>query len=335
MSDFELFDPASLAVQLQEALFARFATPIRVEGVLTDWKATPRFGRGKLTAETDTSAHVPIGMQMWRLGAGKSHLTAGLRVTAVGNLQWHPTFGLQLIATQIRPAGLSERHQAVLALRDSVASRGSAQKRIRVRQPGRIAILAPHGGAAALTDARAVLRSLPDHVHLFTHRIPMGGPAAPTQIAKALLSLSRSADLILIVRGGGSTTDLTVWDDPKVVERIAQCPVPIVVGIGHSINASATDLAAHHNAITPTAAAQWVCNLYLNVPPAAKPLAVATPAAAALARPRRPRRPDSTSTTQPSVAHVAHRAQRRWSTMTAAATAITIIALIIGVVLVI
>lgn len=267
MTNYELLDPSSIAEQLQAALTACFDRPVRVEGVLTDWRATPKFGQGKITSESDTSAHLPIGMQMWRVGGGKSHLTKGLKVTVTGTIEWHATFGLRLMATRIRSSGVSDRHQAVLDLRDKLAHQTtSPQKRLSLNQPSRIAILAPHGGAAALTDARAVLTALPDNVHLFTHRIPMGGPAATTEIAKALLSLSRSADLILIVRGGGSTTDLTVWDDAKVVERISDCSVPIVVGVGHSTNPTSAGLAAHHHAITPTAAAQWVCNLYSVVP---------------------------------------------------------------------
>lgn len=267
MTGYELLDPSTIAEQLQAALSAHFDRPIRVEGVLTDWRETPRFGQGKITSESDPNAHLAIGMQMWRGGGGKSHLTNGLRVTVTGSVQWHPSFGLQLMATQIRPSGISDRHRSVLALREKLAGQAtSPQRRLSVNQPSRVAILAPHGGAAALTDARAVLKGLPDVVHLFTHRIPMGGPTATTEIAKALLSLSRSADLILIVRGGGSTADLTVWDDAKVVKRIWDCPVPIVVGIGHSTNPTAAGLAAHHHAITPTAAGQWVCNLYPVTP---------------------------------------------------------------------
>ncbi len=263
MTNYERLNPSTISEQLQAALTAHFDRPVRVEGVLTDWRSTPKFGHGKITAESDPNAHLPISMQMWRAGGGKAHLTKGLRVTVIGTIEWHHTFGLRLMATQIRTSGVSNRHQSVLDLRERLGRQAdSPQKRFRVTQPSRVAILAPHGGDAALTDARAVLKALPDDVHLFTHRIPMGGPAATTEIAKALLSLSRSADLILIVRGGGSTTDLTVWDDAKVVERISDCRVPIVVGVGHSINPTAAGLAAHHHAITPTAAAQWVCNLY-------------------------------------------------------------------------
>ncbi len=117
MTSHELFDPSTITPQLQAALAAHFDRPVRVEGVLTDWRSTPKFGHGKITAESDPNAHLPISMQMWRAGGGKSHLSRGLKVTVTGTVEWHPTFGLRLMATQIRASGVSDRHQSVLDLR--------------------------------------------------------------------------------------------------------------------------------------------------------------------------------------------------------------------------
>jgi exodeoxyribonuclease VII large subunit len=81
------------------------------------------------------------------------------------------------------------------------------------------------------------------------------GPDAATDIVRALAALaSRDLDVIALVRGGGATTDLAVFDSEEVALAVARCPVPVVTGIGHETDVSVADLAAR-NFKTPTACA--------------------------------------------------------------------------------
>lgn len=65
-------------------------------------------------------------------------------------------------------------------------------------------------------------------------------------------------DAVVITRGGGSTADLSWFDNAKIAERIASSRVPILSGIGHEINITITDLASHTHMKTPTAIAQFL-----------------------------------------------------------------------------
>jgi exodeoxyribonuclease VII large subunit len=66
---------------------------------------------------------------------------------------------------------------------------------------------------------------------------------------------SLDVDAVVVVRGGGSKTDLAAFDHERVATAIAHCRRPVVVGVGHEIDRSVADEVAHTSAKTPTAAA--------------------------------------------------------------------------------
>ena len=63
-------------------------------------------------------------------------------------------------------------------------------------------------------------------------------------------------DVIIIGRGGGAVTDLTAFNNERLVRTISRCPVPIISAVGHEIDLSLADMAADARASTPTAAAE-------------------------------------------------------------------------------
>lgn len=65
-------------------------------------------------------------------------------------------------------------------------------------------------------------------------------------------------DVVLILRGGGATTDLACFDSYSLALHIAQFPLPVISGIGHQRDVSVVDMVAHTSVKTPTAAAEFV-----------------------------------------------------------------------------
>jgi exodeoxyribonuclease VII large subunit len=88
------------------------------------------------------------------------------------------------------------------------------------------------------------------------------GDAAPRQIAAAIATLDEyGADVICLVRGGGSKGDLVCFDDERVARAIAASSTPVFTGIGHTGDESVADLVAHTRAITPTKLGEEVAAL--------------------------------------------------------------------------
>lgn len=84
------------------------------------------------------------------------------------------------------------------------------------------------------------------------------GANAPIQVSRALRRLSerRDLDVIAVVRGGGSKSDLATFDHEYVARAIAASAVPVLTGVGHDNDRSIADEVAHTACKTPTACAQ-------------------------------------------------------------------------------
>ena len=116
--------------------------------------------------------------------------------------------------------------------------------------------------SAAYNDFIAELTKSGLGFKLFLRDCLVQGKNAEADIVKALEEVERidDLDLIVITRGGGSIADLSCFDSRLIAEKIALLRLPVVSGIGHEINISITDLAAHTYAKTPTAVAQFLVN---------------------------------------------------------------------------
>lgn len=84
------------------------------------------------------------------------------------------------------------------------------------------------------------------------------GANAPIQVSRAVRRLAdrRDLDVIVVVRGGGSKSDLATFDHEHVARAIAASPIPVLTGIGHDNDRSIADEVAHTASKTPTACAQ-------------------------------------------------------------------------------
>lgn len=88
----------------------------------------------------------------------------------------------------------------------------------------------------------------------------MQGERAAASIISALDTIAQEEeewDAVVIIRGGGATTDLSCFDDYDLCNHCAQFPLPIVTGIGHTKDISILDMVAFMALKTPTAVAQW------------------------------------------------------------------------------
>ncbi len=90
------------------------------------------------------------------------------------------------------------------------------------------------------------------------HDTRVQGLEAVPGLSEAIDLAGRDNDVVVVVRGGGSRTDLVAFDHEDVARAIAACPVPVVVGVGHDVDRSVADELAYRSLKTPTAAAQFL-----------------------------------------------------------------------------
>ncbi len=117
--------------------------------------------------------------------------------------------------------------------------------------------------SAAYNDFISELKLSGYAFKIFCRNTLMQGKAASADVCQALDELSqiKSLELVVITRGGGSIADLSCFDSQAIAEKIAGFRLPVFSGIGHEINITITDLAAHSYQKTPTAIAQYICSL--------------------------------------------------------------------------
>jgi len=91
----------------------------------------------------------------------------------------------------------------------------------------------------------------------------MQGERTVSDVVAGIIQLeSAGVDLIVITRGGGSAADLRWFDDKRIALAIAQAQVPVVAAIGHHDDESVAEIIAHQRAKTPTAAAEFILDIF-------------------------------------------------------------------------
>ncbi len=114
--------------------------------------------------------------------------------------------------------------------------------------------------AAALTDVLRILRNRWPLVSVKLAGVAVQGPGAVRQIVRAInqFSATRSVDVVILTRGGGSLEDLQAFNDESVARAIFGSSMPVVVGVGHERDVTIADFVADVRASTPSNAAERV-----------------------------------------------------------------------------
>lgn len=116
-------------------------------------------------------------------------------------------------------------------------------------------------GSAAYHDFTNELQVSGLPFKLFLYDCRMQGKEVEGDCVAALdyfNALADGMDVIVISRGGGSTSDLSWFDNKVIAQKIAESKFPVVSALGHEINTTITDLVAHTSVKTPTKAAQFL-----------------------------------------------------------------------------
>lgn len=212
----------------------------------------------------DDRASVRVVMFRGRASAVGFTPKAGDRVEIRARVTlYEPRGDYQLQAEGMRRAGLGDLYEAFLLLKGRLEAEGlldAARKREMPVWPRAIGIVTSLQ-AAALQDVLTTLRRRVPHIPVYIYPAPVQGADAAARLVQALGQAQRhaEADVLLLVRGGGSIEDLWSFNDEGLARAIAACDIPVVSGVGHETDFTIADFVADLRAPTPTAAAELCC----------------------------------------------------------------------------
>jgi exodeoxyribonuclease VII large subunit len=197
----------------------------------------------------------------------------GMQVLAKGVITvYGPSGRYQMMVTQLMAQGEGALKAAYEALRAKLSQEGlfdAARKRPLPLLPRRIAVVTSPTGSV-WRDIQEVSRRRFAHAPLLLVPTRTQGADCAPEVVKALdhVALHAAAlgiDVVIVARGGGSLEDLWGFNDERVARAIARCPVPVVSAIGHETDFTIADDVADVRAPTPSAAAERVVPMRLEL----------------------------------------------------------------------
>ena len=193
-------------------------------------------------------------------------LVAGMKVLLKVYAQFHEAYGFSWIVTDIDPTytlgDMARKRQEII---NQLKAEGvfDLQKELSLSLFCQSIAVISSETAAGYGDFCHQLTDNPYdfkfHIQLFP--ATMQGDGIERSIIEALNSINavcENFDAVVIIRGGGATSDMTGFDTLALAENVANFPIPIITGIGHDRDESILDMVSHTRVKTPTAAAAFL-----------------------------------------------------------------------------
>lgn len=199
-------------------------------------------------------------------------LKDGITVLLFANIEFHPTYGLTLKISDIDPSfTLGELEKEKLENIQRLKKEGLFnlnKTRHLPLVPKRIAIISVET-SKGYSDFMKVIQKNQWNYQFFTVLFPailQGDNAAPTIINQLnkIKKVIRHFDVVAIIRGGGGEVGLSCYNNYELSKNIAEFPIPVFSGIGHSTNETVAEMVSYRNAITPTELADFLIQEFHN-----------------------------------------------------------------------
>lgn len=191
---------------------------------------------------------------------------SGMNVMVEVSANFHEQYGLSVVITGINPTyTLGDMARQRLEILNRLRSEGIIDMNKQLPWADvaqRVAVISA-ASAAGYGDFMNQLHNNPSGIKFYTCLFPavMQGQSTVTSVIAALERINDYADLfdcVVIIRGGGSTSDLNSFDNYDLAANVAQFPLPVICGIGHDRDNTVVDSVASVRVKTPTAAAEWL-----------------------------------------------------------------------------
>jgi len=188
-------------------------------------------------------------------------LEDGMLLKVRGQPRLHNVYGFSVNVASIQPAGEGSIRKAADLLRIQLAKEGlfdEARKRSIDYPPKRIALVTSKQ-SAAYADFIKILQARWRGLDISLIDVQVQGDIASSQIVAAIEQFNAESDLadvLVLIRGGGSAEDLAAFSTEQVTRAVAASRIPTLVAIGHEIDLSLAEMASDQRASTPSNAAE-------------------------------------------------------------------------------
>ena len=192
--------------------------------------------------------------------------TSGIKVLVEVSVEFHELYGYSLTVLDIDPTytvGDMERKRREILRQLEEEGVIDLNKELEIPMlPQRVAVISS-ATAAGYGDFCNQLANNPRGYGFRTELFPaiMQGERVEESVIAALDAIyerMEEFDVVVIIRGGGATSDLSGFDTYALAANVAQFPLPIITGIGHERDDTILDMVAHTRVKTPTAAAEYL-----------------------------------------------------------------------------
>jgi len=200
----------------------------------------------------------------------KEPLKEGTSLLLLVKINYSETFGLGLQILDIDPSySLGELQKQREETLRKLAKEGLLNLNQKLHfpiLPKRVAIISADS-SKGLSDFLQVLQENEKSYFIFTHLFNayLQGDVAVQSIISALKKIKRVKDhfdIVIIVRGGGAEVGMTCYNNYDLCKAIAEFPLPVLTGIGHSTNLNVAEMVSFRNEITPTKLAEFLLQTF-------------------------------------------------------------------------
>lgn len=197
-------------------------------------------------------------------------LAAGLKVLVEVSIDFHEVYGYSLNVCDIDPTytmgDMARRRQEILTQLEADGVLTMNKELPLPRLLRRIAVISAENAAGYGDFVQQLSESgLPFETRLFS--AIMQGERVEASVCAALEQVALEMeqwDCVVIIRGGGATTDLLGFESLALANAVAQFPLPVLTGIGHERDDTVIDFVAHTRLKTPTAVAAFLISRRCN-----------------------------------------------------------------------
>jgi exodeoxyribonuclease VII large subunit len=264
----EVFTLKQVAQSIRKTLESRYERTYWVKAEIYKMNLFPSgHAFPELVQRTDGKIVANLSGVIWKTNYGriskqfeatvKEPFSEGKEVLMLVKITFSEVYGLSLHVTDIDPSySLGALHKLKLETINALNKLGILQKNqsLRLSLPKRIAVISAES-SKGLSDFMQVLSGSSFGISTFLFNATVQGDQAIESILKAFNKIEQVRqyfDAVVIVRGGGAEVGMSCYDDFKLCKRIAEFPLPVLCGIGHSTNLTVAEMVAYSHAITPS-----------------------------------------------------------------------------------